>query len=47
MVKYKIGLGFKLKEIDGTRNYLFEEIKHNDLMCKKNKKVRRSLNYSK
>ena len=28
-------LEFRLKKIDETRNYLLEEIKHNDLMSEK------------
>ena len=36
---------FRLKNIDETRNYLFEEINRNDLMSKKYKKVCRVLNY--
>ena len=27
--------GFRLKEIDETRNYLLEEIKHNELISEK------------
>ena len=37
---------FRLKNIDETRNYLFEEINRNDLMSKKYKKVCRVLNYT-
>ena len=38
-------LDFKLKTIDETINYLLDEIKHNDLMSEKHKKVCRNLNY--
>ena len=31
-------LEFRLRKIDETRNYLLEEIKHNDLMSGKYKK---------
>ena len=37
-------LGFRLKEIDETRNYLLEEIK-NDLMSEKHKNECGALNY--
>ena len=30
---------FRLRKIDETRNYLLDEIKHNDLMSKKYKKT--------
>ena len=30
---------FRLKNIDETRNYLLEEIKQNELMSRKHKKV--------
>ena len=32
-------LEFRLKKIDETRNYLLDEIKHNDLISEKNKKT--------
>ena len=38
-------LDFRLKKIDKTRIYLLEEIKHNELMSEKHKKVYRALNY--
>ena len=38
---------FRLKKIDETRNHLLEEIKDNDLMSEKQKKVCRTLNYLK
>ena len=37
-------LEFRLKEIDETRNYLLEEIKHNDLMSEEYKKTCKYLN---
>ena len=37
-------LEFRLKKIDETRNYLFEEIKHYDLMSEKYKKTHKYLN---
>ena len=39
------GLEFRLRKIDETRNYLFDEIKHNDLMSGKYKKTCKYLNY--
>ena len=36
---------FKLKKIDETSNYIFEEIKHNDLISGKHKKTCNYLNY--
>ena len=35
----------RLRKIDKARNYLLDEIKRNDLMSEKNKKIRRYLNY--
>ena len=32
MARENVSLDFKLKKIDESRNYLLEEIKHNDLM---------------
>ena len=37
-------LEFRLKKIDETRNYLLEEVKHDDLMSKKHKKTYKYLN---
>ena len=34
-----VDLGFRLKRIDETRNYLLSEIKHNDLMSEKHRNV--------
>ena len=38
-------LSLDLKKIDETRNYLLDEIKHNDLMSEKYKKTCKYLNY--
>ena len=38
-------LDFRLKKTNELRNYLLEEIKHNDLMSEKHKKMCRALNY--
>ena len=38
MVKENVSLAFRLKKIDGIRNCLLEEIKHNHLMTEKHKK---------
>ena len=35
----------RLKKIDETKNYFFEEIKRNELMSKKHKKMHKTLNY--
>ena len=39
------GLEFRLRKLDETRNYLLDEIKHNDLMSEKYKKTCKYLNY--
>ena len=36
---------FRLRKTDETRNYLSDEIKHNDLMSEKYKKTCKYLNY--
>ena len=38
-------LAFRFRKIDETRNYLLEEIKHNDLMIEKCKKTYKYLSY--
>ena len=38
-------LEFRLWTIDETKNYLLDEIKHNDLMSEKYKKTFKYLNY--
>ena len=45
MVEENISQEFRLKTIDETRNYFLEEIKQNELMSKKHKKVCTTLNY--
>ena len=45
MVEENISQEFRLKNIDETRNYFLEEIKQNELMRRKHKKVRTTLNY--
>ena len=45
MVEENITQEFRLKNIDETRNYFFEEIEQNELMSKKHKKVCTTLNY--
>ena len=38
-------LEFRLRKINETINYLFDEIKHNDLMSEKYKKTFKNLSY--
>ena len=38
-------LEFRLKKLDEIRNYLLDEIKHNDLMSEKHKKTCKYINY--
>ena len=45
MVEENIKQEFRLKNIDETRNYFIKEIKQNQLMSKKHKKVFTILNY--
>ena len=40
-----MSLGFRLRNIDETRNNFLEEKKQNDLMSRKHKKVCATLNY--
>ena len=47
MVEENITQEFRLKNIDETRNYFLEEIKKNELMSKKHKKICTTLNYIK
>ena len=47
MAEKNISQGFRLKNIDTTRNYLIEKINRNELMSKKHKTVCTTLNYSK
>ena len=45
MAEENISQEFKLKNIDETRNYFLEQIKQNELMSRKHKKVYLTLNY--
>ena len=45
MVVRNIDMEFRLKNINETRNYFLEEIKYNELMSRKYKKVCATLNY--
>ena len=45
MVEENISQEFRLKNKDETRNYFLEQIKQNELMSKKDKKVSTTLNY--
>ena len=45
MRKENISQEFKLKHIDETRNYSYEEIKQDELMSRKHRKVCTTLNY--
>ena len=45
MCKENISPEFRLRNIDGTRNYFLEETEQNELMSKKHKKVCAALNY--
>ena len=44
MVEGNISQEFRLRKIDETRDYFLEELKHNYLVCKKDKKVCKVLN---
>ena len=45
MQKENGSLNYRLKSIDETRKYFLEEIKHNELIRKKNRKTCKTLNY--
>ena len=45
MTKKNISQEVKFKNIDETRDYLIEEMKQNELISKKHKKVCKVLNY--
>ena len=47
MVEENLSQEFRLKNIDKTRSYFLEEGEQNELMCRKQKKVCRILNYTK
>ena len=46
MTKENIGREFRLKEIHEKRNYFIVEIKQNELISKKHKKIHKILNYT-
>ena len=43
--KYILSLEFRLRKLDKKRNYLLEQMKHNDLMNQKYKNTCKYLNY--
>ena len=45
MPEENISQEFRLRNIDGTRNYLIKEISRNELISKKHKKLCTTLNY--
>ena len=45
MAKVSVSLDFTIKELDETRYYLLEELKHNKLMNENPKKVCRAFSY--
>ena len=45
MAKENVSLDFRLKKIDETRNYLLDEIKHNNLTSEKRKRRCGPFNY--
>ena len=45
MEKENVSFDFRLKRIDETKNYILEEIKYNDLMSGKHRKVCGALSY--
>ena len=45
MDKENISQEYRLKNRDETRNYFIEEINQNKLICKKHKKISKTLNY--
>ena len=45
IVEENISQEFRLKNIDETRNYFIEDMKQNELLLKKHKKVCTTLNY--
>ena len=46
MIEENISQEFKMKETDEIKNYFIEEIKQNELISKKQKKVYKILNYT-
>ena len=45
MIQEKVNQEFRLKNINGTRNYFVVEVKQNELMSKTHKKVFTTLSY--
>ena len=45
MAEENVSQEFRLKNMDATKNYFIDEIKQNELMSKKHKKVCTTLNY--
>ena len=45
MVEENISQEFRLKNIDGSRNYFVEEIEQNELISQEHKKAFTTLNY--
>ena len=45
MIEESISQGFRLKNIDETKNYLIKKINRNELISKKHKKVCITLHY--
>ena len=45
MIEENISQKFRLKNVEETRNYFFEEIEQNELMSNKHKNVSTTLNY--
>ena len=43
--KENVSLDFRFKKIDQTRNYILEELKYDESLNEKHKKVCRALNY--
>ena len=41
----EVSLEFRLRKIDETKNYLLDEINHNNVMSEKNKKTCKYLNF--
>ena len=46
MAEENISQEFRLKNIDETRNYFHEEIKQNELMSRRHKKICATVNYT-
>ena len=46
MIEENISQEFRLGSIDETRSYFFEQVKENELICRKHKKPCTTLNYT-